>query len=106
MERTRKGTEEYVVWEKRRRRTGLCRYSDYYVGRPAQRTTEQRYSETVFELRPEQVTVRPSPMALRLLASTMQTTQETEHVLDGVSHSMVLALEPGGLHYGSFYAQV
>ena len=63
--------EEYVVWEKRRRRTGLCHYSDYYVGRPAQRTTEQHYSETVFELRPEQVTVRPSPMALRLLASTM-----------------------------------
>ena len=69
-----------------------------WVGGPAQRTTEQRYSETVFELRPEQVTVRPSPMALRLLASTMQPTQETKHVLDGVSHSMVLALKPGGLH--------
>lgn len=58
VERTREGTEEYVVWEKRRRRTGLCNYSDYYVGRPAHRATTQSYKETVFELRPEQITVR------------------------------------------------
>lgn len=54
---TREGQEEYVVWEKRRRYVGLCRYSEYYVGRPASRSTTQLYKETVFELQPEQIKV-------------------------------------------------
>ena len=60
--RTREGTEEHLVWEKRTRRTGLCSWSDYYVARPEQRSITQSYNETVFELRPEQVVVnRPPP---------------------------------------------
>ncbi|CAL8468472.1 g8012 [Coccomyxa elongata] len=55
VERTREGQEEYVVWEKRRRRIGLCRYSEYYVGRPSSRTTTESYKETVFELKPDQI---------------------------------------------------
>lgn len=57
VERTREGQEEYVVWEKRRRRIGLCHYSEYYVGRPTSRTTTESYRETVFELKPEQIKV-------------------------------------------------
>ena len=57
VERTREGREEHVVWEKRRRRTGLCHFSDYYVGRPALRSTTESYKETVFELQPDQIMV-------------------------------------------------
>jgi hypothetical protein len=57
VERSREGQEEYVVWEKRKRYIGLCRYSEYYVGRPALRTTTELYKETVFELQPDQVKV-------------------------------------------------
>ena len=46
------------MWEKRRRRTGLCHFSDYYVGRPALRSTTESYKETVFELQPDQIMVR------------------------------------------------
>ncbi len=45
------------MWEKRRRRIGLCRYSEYYVGRPSSRTTTESYKETVFELKPDQIKV-------------------------------------------------
>ena len=45
------------MWEKRRRRTGLCHFSDYYVGRPALRSTTEFYKETVFELQPDQIMV-------------------------------------------------
>ena len=45
------------MWEKRRRRTGLCHFSDYYVGRPALRSTTESYKETVFELQPDQIMV-------------------------------------------------
>ena len=55
VERTREGRKEHVVWEKRRRRTGLCHFSDYYVGRPALRSTTESYKETVFELQPDQI---------------------------------------------------
>jgi len=75
VERTREGTEDYVVWEKQRRRTGLCHYSDHYVGRPAQRSITQSYKETVFELRPEQIMVscmRPSSTLLALLFHSVQ----------------------------------
>ena len=57
VEHTRQGTEEHVVWEKQRRRTGLCHYSDHYVGCPAQRSITESYKETVFELRPKQTMV-------------------------------------------------
>ena len=65
VERTREGTEEHLVWEKRTRRTGLCSWSDDYVARPEQRAITESYSETVFELRPAQVMVSwqtPSPL--------------------------------------------
>ena len=64
VERTREGTEEHLVWEKRTRRTGLCSWSDYYVARPEQRSITESYKETVFELRPEQVLVSWLPPAL------------------------------------------
>ncbi len=62
VERTREGQEEFVVWEKRRRRIGLCRFSEYYVGRPTSRTTTESYKETVFELKPDQIMVRHTAM--------------------------------------------
>lgn len=57
VERTREGREECVVWEKRRRRTGLCRYSEYYVGRPSSRATSTTVKETVFDANPDQIKV-------------------------------------------------
>ena len=64
VERTREGTEEHLVWEKRTRRTGLCSWSDYYVARPEQRAITESYSETVFELRPAQVMVSWQPSGI------------------------------------------
>ena len=58
VERTREGREEVVVWEKRRRRTGLCHYSEYYVGRPSTRAATTTVKETVFDANPSQIRVR------------------------------------------------
>lgn len=71
VERTREGTEEHLVWEKRTRRTGLCSWSDYYVARPEQRSITESYKETVFELRPEQVMVSRPPLS-RLVVSQLE----------------------------------
>lgn len=65
VERTREGQEEFVVWEKRRRRIGLCRFSEYYVGRPTSRTTTESYKETVFELKPDQIKVCTHQITLK-----------------------------------------
>lgn len=48
-----------MQWEQRRRRTGLCSFTNYYVGRPSMRVVDEAYSETVFELQPDQIKVRP-----------------------------------------------
>ena len=51
-----------MQWEQRRRRTGLCSFTSYYVGRPSMRVVDETYSETVFELQPDQIKAR-APLA-------------------------------------------
>ena len=50
-----------MQWEQRRRRTGLCSFTSYYVGRPSMRVVDETYSETVFELQPDQIKARAPP---------------------------------------------
>lgn len=47
-----------MQWEQRQRRTGLCSFTSYYVGRPSMRVVDEAYSETVFELQPDQIKAR------------------------------------------------
>ena len=57
-----------MQWEQRRRRTGLCSFTSYYVGRPTTRVVDETYSETVYELQPDQIKARRRrPRVCRLL---------------------------------------
>ena len=59
--RTRSREERHVQWEPRRRR-GLCGFTTHYVGRPTTRVVDEAYSETVYELQPDQIKARcPDP---------------------------------------------
>lgn len=67
-------TEEYVVWERRFR--GLCRTTEYYVGRPARRSVPHVHNQVTYSLQPEAIKVTPLPCtppsvcySLRRLAS-------------------------------------
>ena len=48
--------EEYVVWERKFR--GLCKQSEYYVGRPAKKQVEIEKQVTTYQFQPEKIKVR------------------------------------------------
>lgn len=50
--------EEYVVWERKFR--GLCKQSEYYVGRPAKKQVEIEKRVTTYQFQPEKIKVRRS----------------------------------------------
>ena len=52
-------TEEYVVWERRFR--GLCRTTEYYVGRPATRSVPHVHNQVTYSLQPEAIKVTRPP---------------------------------------------
>ncbi len=49
--------EEYVVWERKFR--GLCKQSEYYVGRPAKKQVEIEKQVTTYQFQPEKIKVSP-----------------------------------------------
>ncbi|KAK9845844.1 hypothetical protein WJX81_004061 [Elliptochloris bilobata] len=99
--RTRTREERHVQWEQRRRRTGLCSFSNYYVGRPTMRVVEEAYSETVFELQPDQI----KEYFIRLVDTTVETS--VAHVRDFVRRYLEQRLADARARigaYGSRYA--
>ena len=100
-----------MQWEQRRRRTGLCSFTSYYVGRPSMRVVDETYSETVFELQPDQIKAR-APLAPRQAAAaagsfggfaSFSLTACSKHASRELHLSAVLVLAPlalSALHKG------
>ena len=55
--------EDYVVWERKFR--GLCKQSEYYVGRPARKQVEIEKQVTTYQFQPEKIKVKAPPQQSR-----------------------------------------
>lgn len=93
--------EEYTVWERRYR--GICRTGEYFVGRPATRTVQKEYRETVYELEPQHIKVCFFTKLVKIFRPSSEPLEYWKILKFGTSSLQTVAVRFGMLHCSMRY---